>query len=163
MSTCIVCLSSGDEASLKSRYMLPCHCELCLCDECVQKIMVCPYHRRRSPPTDQDARETLLAVLNAIKRERTQLLATVEELAHENKFQKKCCVVLALASLFFVISKDVLTLFNSVRLSWAFSIIAVLWSSLAYLLFRPGTLAEMKQDVWKMCVVSMVACVFILK
>jgi hypothetical protein len=149
--------------SLKSRYMLPCHCELCLCDECVQKIMVCPYHRRRSPPTDQDARETLLAVLDAIKRERTQLLATVEELAHENKFQRKCCLVLALASLFFVVSKDVLYVFNSLRLSWAISIITVLWTCLAYLLFRPGTLEEMKKDVLKISVATIVACAFILK
>ena len=102
-------------------------------------------------------------MLESIKRERLQMISTLAEISQENKFQRKCCIVLALATIVFIGCKDAMLLFGSGRSSWVVSVIASLWSLLAYALFRPGTIGDMYQYVWKVVLVGVVAAGFILK
>jgi hypothetical protein len=153
MSVCLVCLNTADEATLKPRYMLPCCCELILCDECVKKIMICPYHRARQRRS-LEGDEALVHMLETIKHERARLIVTLEDLSNENKVQRKCCIVLAFATIVFIVCKDVLYLLNSTRYSWVVSTLALMWSLLMYGVFSPGSLADMYKYVWKVAMLG---------
>lgn len=91
--SCQVCLCEqvecGEGILVEKRYMLPCHCQLLLCDKCVRQIDACLYHRQATPrPTSHTALD-----MSAIMFERDLLLT-------ENSFLRKCLHVFSSTTCF---------------------------------------------------------------
>lgn len=109
MTSCQVCLCEQDECAetggIKPRYMLPCRCQLHLCDTCVSRIDACLYHRKTTVSPNMLADHPFV-------------LELVEErnlLQGENVFLQRLLRLVALSGCFIVVINTVAYLLGGLQ------------------------------------------------